>query len=94
MIQDHVPFEADLHVHLTPELTPIVTSPDFILFTERVKRDHQIAITPSTNFGQGGQAVFKFRCQRSHVQSIALARDALEECFEGQNVSHSYHATS
>ncbi|WRT70668.1 uncharacterized protein IL334_007666 [Kwoniella shivajii] len=84
MLLDHVPFEADLHVPPNPELTRLVTSTDFILFTERVKRDHQIAIVPSAKFGQGDEAIFKFRCQRSNIDFLGTARDALEEWL-GQN---------
>jgi hypothetical protein len=79
-----VPFEADLHVPPNPELTRLVTSTEFILFTEKVKRDHQIAIVPSAKFGQGDEAIFKFRCQRSNIDFLGTARDSLEE-FLGQH---------
>ncbi|WWC92268.1 uncharacterized protein L201_007222 [Kwoniella dendrophila CBS 6074] len=86
MLLDHVPFEADLHVPPNPELTRLVTSTDFILFTERVKRDHQIAIVPSAKFGQGDEAIFKFRCQRSNIDFLGTARDALEEWLGQHNI--------
>lgn len=82
--QEHVPFEADLHVPPNAELTRLVTTTDFILFTEKVKRDHQIAILPSAKFGQGDEAIFKFRCQRSNIDFLGTARDSLEE-FLGQH---------
>lgn len=83
-MQEHVPFEADLHVPPNQELTRIATSPEFIIFTEKVKRDHQIAIVPSAKFGQGDEAIFKFRCQRSNIDFLGTARDSLEE-FLSQN---------
>ncbi|WVR08561.1 hypothetical protein IAU60_005616 [Kwoniella sp. DSM 27419] len=86
MLLDHVPFEADLHVPPNPELTRLVASPDFILFTERVKRDHQIAIVPSAKFGQGDEAIFKFRCQRSNIDFLGTARDVLEEWLGQHNI--------
>ncbi|WVF68055.1 hypothetical protein IAT40_002818 [Kwoniella sp. CBS 6097] len=86
MLLDHVPFEADLHVPPNPELTRLVTSSDFILFTERVKRDHQIAIVPSAKFGQGDEAIFKFRCQRSNIDFLGTARDVLEEWLGQHNI--------
>nr|XP_031862506.1 uncharacterized protein CI109_002003 [Kwoniella shandongensis]KAA5529578.1 hypothetical protein CI109_002003 [Kwoniella shandongensis] len=86
MLLDHVPFEADLHVPPNPELTRLVTSTDFILFTERVKRDHQIAIVPSAKFGQGEEAIFKFRCQRSNIDFLGTSRDALEEWLGQHNI--------
>jgi hypothetical protein len=49
-----------------------------------VKRDHQIAIVPSAKFGQGDEAIFKFRCQRSNIDFLSTARDSLEE-FLGQH---------
>ncbi|OCF33709.1 cytoplasmic protein [Kwoniella heveanensis BCC8398] len=86
MLLDHVPFEADLHVPPNPELTRLVTSSEFILFTERVKRDHQIAIVPSAKFGQGDEAIFKFRCQRSNIDFLGTARDVLEEWLGQHNI--------
>ncbi|KAK8850505.1 hypothetical protein IAR55_004423 [Kwoniella newhampshirensis] len=86
MLLDHVPFEADLHVPPNLELTRLITSPDFILFTERVKRDHQIAIVPSAKFGQGEEAIFKFRCQRSNIDFLGTSRDALEEWLGQHNI--------
>lgn len=82
-----MPFEADLQVPPNPELTKLVTSPEFVVFSERVKRDHQIAITPSAKFGQGDEAVFKFRCQRSSIDFLAPARDVLEEWLGQHHVS-------
>ena len=79
MLLDHVPFEADLHVPPNAELTKLATSPEFIVFAEGIKRDHQIAIAPSTKFGQGDEAIFKFRCQRSNIDFLGTARDSLEE---------------
>jgi hypothetical protein len=86
MRQDHVPFEADLHVPPNPDLTRLVTSTEFILFAERVKRDHQIAIVPSAKFGQGNESIFKFRCQRSNIDFLGTARDSLEEWLGQRNV--------
>ena len=86
MLLDHVPFEADLHVPPNPELTRLATSPEFIVFTERVKRDHQIAIVPSAKFGQGDEAIFKFRCQRSNIDFLSTARDSLEEFLAQHNI--------
>lgn len=88
--QDHVPFEADLHVPPNPDLTRLVTSTEFIIFSERVKLDHQIAIAPSAKFGQGDEAVFKFRCQRSNVDFLGTARDVLEEWLGQHNVGACY----
>lgn len=68
-----------MHVPPNPELTRLVTSTEFIVFTETVKRDHQIAIVPSAKFGQGDEAIFKFRCQRSNIDFLGTARDSLEE---------------
>ena len=62
-----------------PELTRLVTSTEFVVFAEKVKRDHQIAIVPSAKFGQGDEAIFKFRCQRSNIDFLGTARDSLEE---------------
>ncbi|XAO22317.1 hypothetical protein I312_101086 [Cryptococcus bacillisporus CA1280] len=89
MLLDHVPFEADLPVPPNPELSRLMTSADFILFTERIKRDHQIAIVPSPKLGLGNEAIFKFRCQRSNVDFLGTAIDALEDWLS-QNKIHIY----
>lgn len=81
-----MPFEADLHVPPNAELTRLVTSTEFILFAERVKRDHQIAIVPSAKFGQSDEAIFKFRCQRSNIDFLGTARDSLEGWLGQHNV--------
>jgi hypothetical protein len=81
-----VPFEADLHVPPNAELTKLVTSTEFILFTEKIKRDHQIAIVPSAKFGQGDESIFKFRCQRSNIDFLGTARDSLEEFLSQHNI--------
>ena len=51
-----------------------------------MKRDHQIAIVPSAKFGQGDEAIFKFRCQRSNIDFLGTARDSLEEFLGLHNV--------
>lgn len=70
-----------------PELSRLVTSADFILFTERIKRDHQIAIVPSSKLGLGNEAIFKFKCQRSNVDFLGTAIDALEDWLSQNKVS-------
>ncbi|ORY26615.1 hypothetical protein BCR39DRAFT_254880 [Naematelia encephala] len=87
MLLDHVPFEADLHVPPNPEVNRLISTTEFLLFAERVKRDHQIAIVPSAKFGQGDEAIFKFRCQRSNIDFLGTARDSLEEFLAQHNVS-------
>ena len=51
-----------------------------------MKRDHQIAIVPSAKFGQGDEAIFKFRCQRSNIDFLGTARESLEEFLGARNV--------
>jgi hypothetical protein len=86
MLLDHVPFEADLHVPPNADLTRLVASKEFVLFTERMKRDHQIAISPSPRFGQGDEAVFKFRCQRSSIDFLTTVYDSLVDFLSGHNI--------
>jgi hypothetical protein len=86
MLLDHVPFEADLHVPPNPDLTRLVSSTEFVLFTERMKRDHQIAISPSPRFGQGDEAIFKFRCQRSSIDFLSTVHDSLVEFLAEHNI--------
>lgn len=71
-----------------PELSRLMTSADFILFAERIKRDHQIAIAPSPKLGLGNEAIFKFRCQRSNVDFLGTAIDALEDWLSQNKVRY------
>ncbi|WVN89687.1 uncharacterized protein L203_104917 [Cryptococcus depauperatus CBS 7841] len=87
MLLNHVPFEADLHIPFNPELPRLVASNDFVIFSERVKHDHQIAIHPPIRLSPGTEAIFKFRCQRSNVHCLDTAREALEEWLGQQNIS-------
>lgn len=48
LVQDHVPFEADLAVPPNPELTRVVTSPEFSTFVERVKSELEVDISAVT----------------------------------------------
>jgi hypothetical protein len=76
------------------DLTALLTSPDFVVFTETIKRDHQIAITPSANLGEADEAVFSFRCQRSQTEAMGMAREALEKYLGEHEVSCSGRLTS
>jgi hypothetical protein len=95
--QDHVPFEADMAVPVHPELQHVCSSPDFVAFTERIKREYQIVISPNMKGPAGGAAVsqgadfhgdtsFKFRCQRSNTDSLMTARELLEQFLLDHNV--------
>jgi hypothetical protein len=88
MLLDHVPFEADLHVPFTPDLGRVVATQDFLQLVEKLKRDLQIAIIPPTRFNQGDDSLFKFRCQRSNIDFLGSARDALEEFLVARKASH------
>ena len=79
MLLDHVPFEADLLVPSSPELVKLVSAPEFMVFTEKIKRDHQIAIAPLAKVDDGEDAVFKFRCQRTNSDFLVTAQDSFEE---------------
>lgn len=87
MLLDHVPFEADLHVPFTHDLGRVVATHDFLQLIEKLKRDLQIAIIPPTRFAQGDDSLFKFRCQRSNIDFLGSARDALEEFLVSRKVS-------
>ncbi|PCH33436.1 cytoplasmic protein [Wolfiporia cocos MD-104 SS10] len=94
MLLDHVPFEADMAVPPHPELPRICASPDFAAFTERVKRDLQVVISPNVRSPSPGpqsespqECSFKFRCQRSNSDFLVTAREMLEQYL----ISHNAH---
>ncbi|KAI0651635.1 cytoplasmic protein [Trametes meyenii] len=108
MLFDHVPFEADMAVPPHPDLARICQSPDFLNFTERVKRELQVVIVPNVKGGNsngaaangGGlqeppaECAFKFRCQRSNSDFLATAREMLEQFLIEHNVHVYPSATS
>ena len=85
-----------------PELTRIVSSPDFAQFSERVKRDFQVVISPNIRTGPSNgvsadptvECSFKFRCQRSNSDFLVTAREMLEQFLIGHNVHVYPSATS
>lgn len=84
-----------------PELTRIVGSPDFAQFSERVKRDFQVVISPNLRTGPSNgvsdsavECSFKFRCQRSNSDFLVTAREMLEQFLIGHNVHVYPSATS
>ncbi|KAI0359181.1 cytoplasmic protein [Trametes cingulata] len=102
MLFDHVPFEADMAVPPHPDLARICQSPDFVNFTERVKRELQVVISPNVKGGvangsmqeQPAECSFKFRCQRSNSDFLATAREMLEQFLIEHNVHVYPSATS
>ena len=92
MLLDHVPFEALLHVPPPSPSSPsplpsLLTSPDYLSLVEKLKRDLQIAIVSPTRFTPGEDSLFRFRCQRSNIDFLGGARDALEEWLVGRKVA-------
>lgn len=95
MLLDHVPFEADLAVPPSAEISRMCSSPDFISLTERIKRDLQVSITANVRPATiNGSAVidtpteysFKFRCQRSNSDLLGTAREMLEQFLTNHNI--------
>ncbi|THH02477.1 hypothetical protein EW026_g398 [Hermanssonia centrifuga] len=100
MLLDHVPFEADMAVPPQADLARLCTSPDFVAFVEKVKRDFQVVIVPNKSTSPGGAhsselpiESFKFRCQRSNSDFLVTAREVLEQFLLGHNI-HVYPSTT
>ncbi len=85
-LQDHVPFEADMHVPGHPELLRVATSQDFIAFSERMKREYQVAVIPLMNDQGLSPSSFKFKCQRSNSDCLITVRETLEIFLIGNHV--------
>ena len=95
MIQDHVPFEADMAVPPSADLPRICASDGFSKLAERVKRELQVSIVPNikstiANGSSGSETPtefsFKFRCQRSNSDFLITAREMLEQFLISNNV--------
>ncbi|TFK76876.1 cytoplasmic protein [Pluteus cervinus] len=89
MLLDHVPFEADMAVPPSVDLTRLCASPEFAGLVDRVKRELQVSVSPNfkTAASANGSAAaeppseysFKFRCQRSNSDFLITAREMLEQ---------------
>lgn len=86
MLLEHVPFEADLAVPPSLELPRLYNSPEFNSFSERIKRDFQVSITPNFKSNGADECSFKFRCQRSNSDFLITAREMLEQFLHGHNI--------
>jgi hypothetical protein len=86
-------------VPIHPDLQHVCSSPDFVAFTERIKREYQIVISPNMKGTMNGavsqpasgadfrgDTSFKFRCQRSNTDSLMTARELLEQFLLDHNV--------
>jgi hypothetical protein len=77
------------------ELSRICSSPEFLAFVDKVKRDFQVVIVPNITTvppspGHSSEAPmecsFKFRCQRSNSDFLMTAREVLEQFLLSHNV--------
>jgi len=95
MLLDHVPFEAE-----SVEMTRVLESHEFVALVERVKRDLNVNIVPMSNQSNASPTapvqgrttppasdiVFKLRLNRSSVDFLPAAKDALEDFLIGRNI--------
>jgi hypothetical protein len=86
MLLEHVPFEADMAVPPSLEFPRLFGSNDFNNFTERIKRDFQVSITPNFKGNGSDECSFKFRCQRSNSDFLVTAREMLEQFLINHNI--------
>jgi hypothetical protein len=79
----------------TTELQRICSSPDFAAFTDQIKREFQVSVTPNfrslvnsgVNVGENiSEYSFKFRCQRSNSDFLVSAREMLEQYLINHNI--------
>ncbi|KAJ7630704.1 hypothetical protein FB45DRAFT_1003704 [Roridomyces roridus] len=94
MLLDHVPFEADMTVPPSAELSRLCVSADFNNLVERIKRELQVSIVPNIKMPRESSGTetpteytFKFRCQRSNSDFLITAREMLEQFL----ANHSIH---
>ncbi|KAJ7107666.1 cytoplasmic protein [Mycena crocata] len=95
MLLDHVPFEADMNVPPSAELSRLCVSADFTNLVERIKRELQVSVVPNikmpiVNEDSGSETpseyTFKFRCQRSNSDFLITAREMLEQFLGNHNI--------
>jgi hypothetical protein len=100
MLLDHIPFEAEMPVPYSSDLTRLCASAEFSAFAEQIKREFQVTISssikkavppPSPSPGSAKrlslhECSFKFACQRSSRDSLGNIREALEQFLVEHNV--------
>jgi hypothetical protein len=100
MLLDHIPFEAEMLVPYSSDLTRLCSSQEFSTFTDQIKREFQVSVSPSikkalpaANLSPGStkrlslhECSFKFTCQRSIRDSLVNVRETLEQFLIEHNV--------
>jgi hypothetical protein len=101
MLLDHIPFEVEMPVPYSPELTRFSGSAAFESFNDKIKREFQVSVVPSirtlttppTSASSGSgkrvswhECSFRLACQRSNSDSLATVRDMLEQVLIEHNV--------
>lgn len=88
-----MPFEAEMAIPPNSDISRVCTSPDFLAFTEHIKRDFQVSIVPALKKGSNGspppvaaECSFKFICQRSNSDFLVTAREHLEQFLVSKNI--------
>jgi hypothetical protein len=90
MMQDHVPYEADLNIPAHPDLPRVCASQEFLAFTERIQRELQVSIVPSADNVAGFPFSFKFRCHRSNCVYLSPAREHFDAFLGTHGVLHAF----
>ncbi|KAF7310711.1 KH domain protein [Mycena chlorophos] len=95
MLLDHVPYEADMSVPPSADLSRLTVSPEFNSLVERIKREMHVSIVPTMKMPivdeDSGTEIpsefsFKFRCQRSNSDFLVPARETLEQFLTNHNI--------
>lgn len=80
MLLAHVPFEAEYRIPHSERMSRIASSPEFADMQERMKRDHNILVTPSIDrTGACQETIIRFTLNRSSQHFLPSARDAVED---------------
>ncbi|KAG8843288.1 hypothetical protein FRB91_003475, partial [Serendipita sp. 411] len=85
LLQEHVPFEAEMTVPPSPELPRVINTPHFADFAEGIKRELHVTVVPQLKNGNE-RSVFKFRCQRSNADYLSPAKELLESYLLNHNI--------
>ncbi|KAH8917217.1 hypothetical protein BT69DRAFT_1339357 [Atractiella rhizophila] len=83
-----VPFEAELRLPHSAELSSLAFSSDFVALTDRIKKDLNITVLPSVDRSGGGdETVLRFHLNRSNTDLLPTAREIIEEFLLSLNIN-------
>lgn len=79
MLLQHVPLEADYFVSHSNELSKLLESPEYEALVERLQKEMNVSLSLAKSKNTLAESSFSLRLNRSDMEMLPLAKNALEE---------------